>query len=257
VQQNLRIAMDAMTRDLRMAGMLVPLTNTPLAAASAANTISINTASALGIFAMIDVDATISMGNTVACTVESQETIDAFAANPGQPVRILRPIDCGQPVATEFTVQNPITEADRTNKQLTLVQTGTFTGSETIKKGDMIVMTSTDPATGSDSIAYRLVNGNTVVNGVTCPQNQMCITRTSISNATPNPNIIASNISALDFGYILDDGNEINAPTSADLPNIRAVRITITGQTSSTSLLSGGPKTRQLSSVVKIRNRRR
>jgi prepilin-type N-terminal cleavage/methylation domain-containing protein len=255
VQQNLRIAMDAITRDVRMAGMLVPVTIPPLAAASAANSISINTASALGVYAMIDGDPSFS-SSTVTCPVESEEAVDAFAANLDQKVRILRPLDCSQPVATEFTFHNP-TDADRTNKQLILEQAGTFTGSETIKRGDMIVMTPTDPATGSDSVVYALVNGGTVVNGVTCPQNQQCIKRDIIANGSSNPDIIASNISGLNFGYILDDGTETNAPATTDLPNIRSVRVTITGQTSSTSLLSGGAKTRQLSSIIKIRNRRR
>jgi prepilin-type N-terminal cleavage/methylation domain-containing protein len=245
VQQNLRIAMDAITRDVRMAGMLVPSTNTPLAAASAAHKISINTASALGVYAMIDEAPTITNGeSSVTCKVESQEAVDAFEANPGNHIRVLRPSNCSQPIDAEFTP----TGADRTNKQLTLQRADPFTAGDSLKRGDVIVMTATVPP-ASDSIVYDLVNGD----GVSCPLNQKCITR----DVNGTPDIIASNMSGLDFGYILDDGTETSTPASADLANIRAVRVTITGETSSTKILSGGAKTRQLSSVVKIRNRRR
>jgi hypothetical protein len=94
------------------------------------------------------------------------------------------------------------------------------------------------------------VDAGTTVNGVTCPQNQRCLTRTVNGTA----DIIAGYISSLKFNYVLEDYSEETNPS--DLSKVRAVRVTITGQTASTALLSGGPKTRQLTSIVKIRNRR-
>jgi prepilin-type N-terminal cleavage/methylation domain-containing protein len=255
VQQNLRIAMDTISRDVRMAGMLVPSTSAPLASASAADTITINTASSLGVYAMIDANQTANAGDSsVTFTVNSQDDIDLFKANQGNPVRILRPSNCSQPINTEFTFPAP-TDADRTNRQLTLETTTAFATTETIKRGDMIVMTSSTPP-AFDSVVYTLVNGGTNVNGITCPQGQQCITRTRITNGTSDEDIIANDISGLNFGYILDNGTETSAPAAANMSNIRAVRVTITGQTSFTKNLSGGPKTRQLSTVIKIRNRR-
>jgi len=54
---------------------------------------------------------------------------------------------------------------------------------------------------------------------------------------------------------LYDDGSEDSIfPT--DPTTIRGVRVTITGETAATALLSGGPKTRQMTSIIKLRNKR-
>jgi prepilin-type N-terminal cleavage/methylation domain-containing protein len=251
VQQNLRIAMDSISKDVRMAGMLVPSSANAVNAATA-NSITINTASARGVYSRIDASITTVVGSsTVTCKVETMEDVDIFKANQGNLLRIIRPVDGSRLFDTTFSFSEP-TETDRTNRQLNLQSTsGPFTTEEVIKRGDMIVMTATVPP-ASDTVGYAIVNGGTVVNSVTCPANQQCITR--IANGAAE--IIASNISNLAFNYILDDYTETNTPASAELSQIRAVRVTITGRTATTSLLSGGPKTRELTSIIKIRNRR-
>ncbi len=260
VQQNLRIAMDSITKDIRMAGMLVPTSSNPVAAATL-NGISLNTGSARGVYARISAEpnmAAVVDTNTVTCTVESPEAVDIFNANAGIPMRIIRPVDCSQPFTSAVTFST--TATDRAASTLTLQRSGgTFAAVDKIKKGDMIAMTGTAP--DPNTVKYGVVDAGTAVNSVTCPQNQKCMVRTanctdidSVCYTNGTSNIIASNISGLTFNYILDDNTEESAP--ADLSKIRAVRVTITGQTSSTSLLSGGAKTRQLTSIVKIRNRR-
>jgi len=247
VQQNLRIAMDSITKDIRMAGMLVPSTTPPIPSGFAdyATSLPLNTASARGIYARIDEAPIIGAGNTVTCTVESEAAVDIFAANPGNPVRIFRPVDCSQPFTTTYSV----TATNQSTPSLTLQRTtGSFVGGEVLKRGDVIAMTGDAP--DPNTVVYSAVDGGTVVNSVTCPQNQRCIVR----NANGTPDIIASNISSLSFSYILDDYTEEANPT--DLGSVRAVRVTITGQTADTALLSGGSKTRQLTSIVKIHNRR-
>jgi hypothetical protein len=142
-------------------------------------------------------------GTDVTCTVESQETIDIFKANQGNPVRILRPVDCSQPYDTAFSFSNP-TDDDRNNRHLRLQRaSGAFAGGEIIKRGDMIVMTGSAPPT-PDSIVYALVNGGTVCEWRHVPAESKCITR----NAGGTVDIIASNISDLSFNYMLDDGTE-------------------------------------------------
>ncbi|MHC1698474.1 MAG: PilW family protein [Geobacteraceae bacterium] len=248
VQQNLRIAMDSITKDIRMAGMLVPSSTPPISTgfANYSSTMPLNTASAKGIYARIDAAPVITAGATVTCTVESPAAVDVFTANPGNPVRIFRPVDCSQPFATTYSV----TATNRTTPSLTLQRdVGTFAGGEVLKRGDVIAMTGSG-APDPNTIVYSAVDGGAVVNGVTCPQNQRCIVRTA--NGTPE--LIASNISRLRFAYIFDDYSETINP--ADLGKVRAVRVTVTGQTATTALLSGGSKTRQLTSIVKIHNRR-
>jgi prepilin-type N-terminal cleavage/methylation domain-containing protein len=252
VQQNLRIAMDSITKDIRMAGMLVPSSTPPITTGSAnATSISLNTASARGIYARIDAAPTITAGDTVTCQVESPETVDVFTANPGKAVRIFRPVDCSQPFTTAYLV----TSTNRATPSLTLQRTsGSFAGGEVIKRGDMIAMTE-DVAYEPNTIVYAVVAGGTDVSGVICPQNQQCIVRNANGTGViTTGEIIASNISSLNFAYILDDYTE--ATTTADLDKVRAVRVTITGQTAATALLSGGSKARQLTSIVKIHNRR-
>jgi prepilin-type N-terminal cleavage/methylation domain-containing protein len=250
VQQNLRIAMDSITRDIRMAGMLVPSTTPPISSANATG-ISLNTASARNIYARINAAPTIVAGNTVTCTVESPEMVDVFLANPGKAVRIFRPVDCSQPFTTAYSV----TGTNRATPSLTLQRTsGSFVGGEVIKRGDMIAMTE-DVTYDPDTIAYAVVDGGTDVSGVICPQGQRCIVRNANGTGViTTGEIIASNISSLNFSYILDDYTEEANP--ADLGRVRAVRVTIAGQTATTALLSGGSKTRQLTSIVKIHNRR-
>lgn len=251
VQQNLRIAMEYITRDIRMAGMLVPLSTQAVAAGFTNYTTSIhlNAASAKGIYARIDATPTITEGSdSVTVTIESPEACDIIKANSGSDViaRIIRPFDSSRPFATSFTV----TATTRETPNLTLKRVSdNFTSGEVIKRGDVIALTE-NGAPDPNTIAYSMVNGGTVVNGVTCPQKQRCIVR----SANGSDEIIANNISSLKYAYILDDYTEEKSP--ADLEKVRAVRVTITGQTAETALLSGGSKTRQLTSIVKIHNRR-
>ena len=260
VQQNLRIAMESITKDIRMAGMLVPSTTPPIAAAST-DSIFLNMASARGVYAMIDetpdMSAVAGIADKVAFKVKSSGDVDVFKENRGNPVRLIRPIDCTQPISATFSIY---TSNGGTTRSMTLQKPALFASGDSIKRGDMIAMTETG-APDPNTVKYSVVNGGTVVNSVTCPQNQKCLVRianctdadaTCYTNGTSN--IIAGNISNLQFSYMLNDSSETDTPT--DLGAIRAVRVTITGQTSSTSLLSGGPKTRQLTSVMKIRNRR-
>jgi hypothetical protein len=89
-----------------------------------------------------------------------------------------------------------------------------------------------------------------VISGGACPASQNCL--------AVNGQIIANNIAntatGLQFRYLLDDGTEVDA--LADLSQVRAVRVTLTGQTVTTAAYMGGnAKTRTLVSVAKLRNR--
>ena len=72
---------------------------------------------------------------------------------------------------------------------------------------------------------------------------------------------IAANITDLTFRYLLDDGTELDKVPdpgypSAQLSDIRAIRVTLTGKTDATrSAGGGGVTTRTLSSVIALRNR--
>lgn len=233
VQQNLRVSMERITRDIEMAGFLVPSGRNPVEAATATS-LTINTASATGIHARINADATTVATETIF-TVDSPESVDIF--NNGDYVRIIRPQDRSQPIPGPLTVNG----VSRTTPSLKI---STTAGVE-IKRGDIIVRT-TDTASNPNTIAYSLIAGGS------CPAGQSCIARND--NGVGNE-IVAGNIAAngLQFRYILNNGTETAAP--ADRSQIRAVRVTISGETVTTVALSGAAKEREVTSVVAIRNR--
>lgn len=239
VQQNLRIAMDSITRDIKMAGFLVPLTpavTNPIASFTNGATnadpdsITINTASESGVYARITADTPSIVGNTTFPV----DSVDNFAN--GDSVRIITPQDGSERITGPLTVNAPPAAPNLTIGTTAVVS---------YLNGDMIVRT-TAAAANPNTVQYAY---SAAAVGTTCTSN--CLTR--VANGTTN--VVANNITNLQFSYILDDNTETDAP--ADMSTIRAVRVTITGATVTTTALSGGQaKTRQIASVVRIRNRR-
>jgi prepilin-type N-terminal cleavage/methylation domain-containing protein len=267
-QQNLRVALDNISRDLRLAGIMMPIVTNPIPAATGspafptyASDIRINVASAEGRFARVTAQYNIGpTASTLALTVESPATatspnvIDGFAVNDN--VRIIRPpIDGSQPISSGSVFV--ITNTNRTANTITIRKQDSlyFTDGETVAPGDMITKV-TDATMFPETVDYYLVNGGTTVNGIVCPNNQRCLVRQVNSAATPpgSAEIIATKLSALTFGYLNDSYAEETVPS--DLSRVRAVRVTLQGTTTATAALSGGGRVRALTSVIKLRNRR-
>jgi len=266
-QQNLRVALDNISRDLRLAGIMMPIGTNPIPAASGspafptyASDIRINVASAEGRFARVTAQYNIGLAaSTLSLTVESPATatspnvIDGFAVNDN--VRIIRSIDGNQPISSgsDFVITN----TNRTANTITIRKQDSsyFTDGETVVPGDMITKV-TDATMFPETVDYYLVNGGTTVNGITCPSNERCLVRQVNSAATPpgSSEIIATKLSALTFGYLNDSYAEETVPS--DLSRVRAVRVTLQGTTTATAALSGGGRVRALTSVIKLRNRR-
>ena len=254
LQQNLRIAMDSITRDMRMAGMLVPNGTAQLdkgALNNYSSSVQINTASASGQFARIVKDKSTAAFTNFSITVDSPESTDSLAGSGVLAVRIIRPFDFSNRAKKMRSAPSSylvLKSANRNGPSVIIEQSpsGTFAADD-IKKGDMIavtpVPTGTAPPDDFDSIIYSLI---------ACPDapSVQCLGR-AVNGTTE---AIAGNILSIRFSYLYDDGTEDKAP--ADTTTVRGVRVTITGRTSATSALSGGPKTRQITSVVKLRNKR-
>ncbi len=250
VQQNLRTAMDMITRDLRMAGVLVPNGVNPLAGTTATS-LQINTASASGQFARITETKATSASSTFSIQVDSPESVDGLLGTGTNTVRLIRPIDRSNPMVDTYLVldQNP-PNTDRGARKVTMTRPAgnDFVADTTITAGDIIAATGppvppgTDPPAGADTITYALTP---------CPGSpaQQCLGRTV--NQAAEPEIIAGPISALQFNYLYTKGSE-DKPDDED--TVRGVRVTITAQTAATA--PGGAKSRQITSVVSIRNRR-
>jgi len=259
VQQNLRIAVDDISRDIRMAGFMIPPEDVvgtvgyredlPIGRNDGNNTglsgsdiTIINTGSETGQYARIDNNTTSVAGNTVF-TVDSAEAVDGFSG--GDIVRIIKPQDRQgrSPLDGILTVDS----VSRAGPTITIT---TATAGVSFVKGDMIVRT-TATAPNPNTVQYCLGPaagcGSTVA---TCPSGQTCLMRVANGSAA----VAANNITGLQFSYILDNGTETDAPV--ELNKVRAVRVSITGATAETTALSGGlAKQRALSSIIRIRNR--
>lgn len=232
VQQNLRVAMDSIVRDIRMSGFLVPSGVNPIGVATA-NSLTINTASAEGSIARINADITTGGAATIF-TLDSPSA--TFLFDNGDYLRIVRPQDRSQPFVGVFKV----TSVSKSASTLTL----TIPAGIQYKKGDMIVRTTTS-APHPNTISYSQIVG---ASGTACTVGQNCIVRNA--NGVGNE-VVAGKISVngLSFSYIKNEGTETNAVAAADLNSIAAVRVAIQGQT-------GEPlKRREVVSVASIRNR--
>lgn len=250
VQQNLRVSVDRITHDISMAGFLIPsgdpvanvVNNTGL---NGTDTITLNTASASSVSARITTptqDVTLASGNTINLTVSNLGGFEANDVNTAV-VTIIGTQGSVQAVSNTFTVtgvKSTGTCGAVVAPCLTLRADAAGTG--TITRGDMIVESGAGPP--PNTVAFSVITGGA------CPAGQNCL--------GVNGQIIANNISntatGLQFRYLLDDGTEVDAP--AVLSQVRAVRVTLTGQTVITAAYMGGnAKTRTLVSVAKLRNR--
>jgi prepilin-type N-terminal cleavage/methylation domain-containing protein len=257
VQQNLRIAIDSISRDIRTAGLLLQtgvttsVTGTSaISAGTTASKIYISSGCPSGIITRLTPSpspqiATVSPNQF---PVDSDGTLNAFSSNDY--VRIIHPIDKNQPGGTQRiykvtgvnTISNVITLTTVSGPEPNLVNFNT---------GDVICkLTSSTTLAPPNTIQYYLGNGGT------CPTGQQCLVKV---DETGQNNVIAQNMANLQFQYLLDGyplPNETSAPTTTTLTTIRAVRVTVTGQTAATVALSGNvPKTRQMETLIQIRNR--
>lgn len=283
VQQNLRIAMDVVTRDLRMAGMLVDYGSSifPVQAIvdntgpNGSDGVTTNMASATGIYAKISADVTPAGASAifpVTPATRATQAGDGDALQLNDVVRIFRSLQSSQPGGeATFTVTAVVRQVKLAGESgyvaptVTLANAAgaTMAGVE-FRRGDMIAkVTATDGTSPSpNTVQYALVTfaaaPATAVTDPNCPANHCCLARrfNNETNAgSPVWQIIAQKIAGFQLRYLLDDNSISDAP--ADRSLIKAVMVAISGETVMTSSLSGNvPKTRQLTSVVKLRNRR-
>ncbi len=259
VQQNIRIALDSISRDIRIAGFLLPRGSTPISAATP-TAITIGLSNSGSVISKITPSPSPQLGtaSTNSFTVDDDNSWTAF--NKDDYVRIFRPLDRTQPKkdtepAGTDRVYKVVSKPTTNNIQLTDVTGGDPVNVNFIT-GDLIIkVSSVLSPPPPNTIQYVLGDSGT---DPTCPSGQQCLIRVD-ENGTRN--VVAQNLApnGLQFQYLLDKyplPNETNAPASTDLIAIRAVRVTITGQTAQTVAFSGNqPKTRQMQTLIQIRNR--
>lgn len=241
VQQNLRIALDTLVSDIRMAGFLVPDQPAVLIAPDAVfvdtNRNGAIDTGEVGNFLQI----TSRSSDMSYARVTSEElgaskgirVVEAMAPNfrDENEIIIVRPTS-GNVVAGPFEIGEPTGD---------LLPISSYAASG-VREGDIIVRKS-DLNIATISYWIRPVDGG--------GDNNFELMRGDGTATT----IIATNINDIDFTYILDDGTEVNTTTEID--RINSIRITLTGETDNTrtGLANfSGVKSRALQTVATLRN---
>ena len=234
VQQNLRVTGDFISQDIKMANALIPAGNTGIITGSNATTLNLSTASSFYAYAQVSSDLEIPAGTGASTTfsfnISVPTMVDYFEA--GDTVRIIRPQNGKQPLDADLIV----TGVNRAGPNITLNAFAT-TNAVQYKAGDIVARVS-DSVTPPDP--------STIVwdtNGTDLRRDRDGV----------GAEVMAENISNLTFNYLLKDGSEATIPLSTgDLDNIRAVRVTLTAET--TRQLDGQTRRRSLSSITYLRN---
>ncbi|AJF06030.1 hypothetical protein GSUB_04900 [Geoalkalibacter subterraneus] len=288
VQQNLRVALDFMSCDLRHAGLGVAADAIILEAPAGlrcedgngdgdcldsgeSDFLHFQTVTATGEIARIGVDGgvtTTSDEQTIALSDQKSARLLLPEGEDSAPVyvRIFRPSNRTQPLDRVFKVKAVDHEADPP----TLTVTG-FIESTVLRPGDLLVRVddpdldgdgdpNTDPPQHPNQVDYRLVKADTddpdqfdlvrVPTGVD-PDDETTFQR------------VAGKIVDVQFQYLLEDGSETAPAVGSDLERIRAIRITLVAATDATRTGNANfnpgqgdnVKTRTLSTVVELRNR--
>ncbi len=229
VQQNVRIAMDRLTRDLRMAGFLA---SQPVELAMLNySTIGIQTASSDATYVSI---REVLQDDKFA--VVPPAALDSYTAGLDT-VTIVRPSTKSQ-LGGVFSVLSSSSSSGR-------MSISPAAPADNLRVGDMVCKASAYP----ELIRYRIDRAD-AANG--CDK-LPCLMR--------NSEIIAQGISSLRFDYFLDGANDapvadtdLSSLLDNDLRRITAIRVMVTGQTKPGS--DGTVKSRELTSLIKLRNYR-
>ena len=264
VQQNLRLAMDLIGQDVSMAGFLMTSPLTPISAAvngggpNGSDSLTINTASESR------VAAAVSQGiPTVALALNDTLNVQV-AASAGSVGGFENAVDANTAKVRVVSYQNEPLGAGITFTVLSVNPTAGMCGAVAapclslsadaaangaINAGDLVVKTGIAGAEGfPHTVQYAVA-------ACPAPTPGFCLMRTTVPAAAGAQTVVATNITDLQFRYLLTTNIEIDAPTAAELTLIRAVRVTLNGQIVATTAAAGGAtKTRSLMSVMAIRN---
>lgn len=231
VQQSLRIALDFISRDIKMAGALIPAGNTELMAGSNATALNLSTASSLYAYAQISNDLEIPAGSTADTNfdfaISVPATVDYFEA--GNTVRIIRPQDRKQPYVANLIVSG----VNRTAPAITL---NSFANAAAVQynAGDLVT---------------RVGAGVPVTSTISWDINGTDLRRNRDNGGAE---VMAENVTDVAFSYIFDDDSETATPAVSELGSIKAVRVRLTVE--ATQQLDRQIRERSISSVVYLRN---
>lgn len=234
VQQNLRVSVEMISKDIKLAAALVPSGTTGVTSGSNATTLNLATVSSFYAYARIadDVEIPAGGGNDVDFTITVPTSVDNFAA--GHTIRIVRPQNGVQPYDATAGNDLIVDSVDRTGPTIKIDNFANATAVQ-YKAGDIIARVGAaapDPSTIVWDQSGNDLRRNRDNSGV---------------------EIMANDIRNLTFAYFDENGNPINLPlTTTDLDDIRSVSVNITAD--ATRQLDGQTRPRSISSIIYLRN---
>ncbi|MCD6188201.1 MAG: prepilin-type N-terminal cleavage/methylation domain-containing protein [Desulfuromusa sp.] len=216
-QQNLKVAMNFLTRDIQMAGFLIPATSTAVATTpnnlSAGQILTLRTATISQDVARLTTSTTVSNTSSTYFLFNLATTDMVNLFSPGDKVRLIRSPDHEQRIDALFEVGTAPTA--------TTLNIKGFTADTIYTQADLLVKTEGGQPNQTD---YDLNN------------NQL---RRSIDGAG-SFKVIANNISNVDLKYITDSGKVV------------AIRVSITGVAFDFKQKTN--KNRQLVKLISLKN---
>lgn len=214
-QQNLKVAMNFLTRDIQMAGFLIPATSTAVATTpnnlSAGQILSLRTATISQEVARLTTSTTVSNTSSTYFVFNLATTDMVNLFSPGDQVRLIRSPDHEQRIDALFEVGTAPTA--------TTLNIKGFTADTIYTQADLLVKTA---GSQPNQIDYDLNN------------NQL---RRSING---DVQIIAKKISNVDLKYVTDAGKVV------------AIRVTVTG--TAFDFKQKTNKNRQLAKLISLKN---
>jgi len=238
LQQNLRIAMDRLARDIRMAGFLVSNTHPPLRSAPRSPTVAepLELYSACPRGRGAQLGAGIRVRNTLAATFPliSPEMVELFAVNDR--VRLIRPLDQSQPLDRLLRVAGRDAQAGR----LTL-EGFEATDAAEYWPGDALVLAN---ATYPGVIAYYLKDHELFVRHSDGNAQRLTAKKQVGAN-------LVTGLTSFELAYVMDDGRRLDTAPPDELTAVQAVQVSLSGQ----ARTSQGVKVRGLRSLIALRNR--
>jgi len=237
LQQNLRVAMDHLTADLRQAGFLVFRHHPPLQSAphrpNDTNPLILNSACPSGFSAPLAAGASVRLVTSHSFRLASPDLVEQYQV--GDSVRLIRAVDQRQPLDRLLRV------ASRDVAGATLTLEGFDVADELdFSAGDVLVRGN---AAHPGTIRYYLKDNELFVRR--SGGNSQRVTAKKIAGG-----ILLNGLTAFALEYLLEDGSWRQAPTAAELARIRAARVVLEGRARTAS----GEKTRALQSVIALRN---
>jgi len=236
-QQDVRVALDLLTRDLRSTGYGVAGGGTGIASTvdgtnGSPDSITFQVGQPQGTLPYLTVTPTSS-------TIDVNST-KAFAEN--NKVAIISAWSKLQlgPLYTVTTVSG--------TTQLVLDSTPPLTGNDAVHQGDLVVGSGSTGAY-ANTITYDLA-----------PDEGSYLLRRTVNGTVEN---LADHIYNLQFRYTMDDGSVVDTVAAGNVNNVTMVQVTITSQTNrdvarmghtGANLATGMARMRQLSTYVRMKN---